>query len=912
MFTDDGGASDSVYWDLRAGQPPVVNNLGCSDTSVDIGETVSCSPSVGGGSPTSYLWSSREGNPWTGTNRAFSTHWDSPGRKQIVFEACNDEGCDIGEHWVDVVQRVDPRPIINTLGCSSSNVNTGETVSCQPGISGGSPSRYLWRSNGGTPSSGNSSRFSTHWDSPRNKQISLEVCNEGGCVTSQHTVVVEREISATLSVSASGEIVPGASIQVSGTGFPSFQSVSFVRIGGRTVQQRVRPSTDGNGQFTAKVTIPLLPPGNHDVVAEAGGKTATTSIRIEAAPPPNRPPMVSPISPLASLQLAVGSTQQFTAEATDPDNDLVKVEWFINGVIEDSEPILVSGTARKTWSYRVPSSGNYRVTAKFTDAADLNDSVEWRFEGMTAAQLHPPAPRIEDIGCSPITVSVGESVNCSPAVSGGDGSRYEWIAVGGVSRSGSQRTFSTSWSSAGWKEIEFETCNRLGSCDSSSQTITVVAGRTAGPRIQSLGCSPSGVEVGEFVTCHPQILEAGPVEYNWRAPGGSPSSGEGRSFRTRWRSEGSWEITLRACSDGQCASTSSSLAVSETPGGNRPPVAARVSPSSTITLHVGQAQTFAARAIDSEGNLHVAGWLVSRWYTPANAGFSSISTATQQFAHVFYAPGSYRVSVIYYDRRWEQAIVEWEVTVVGEGSNPTAADRGPQNDETYTVRLELEHGRVDDLVISVGLGPLDNPEWERAITLPSIGKHWNGFRGEISLNDVPSQLSTLNPNLWLKIVGSGGVAVGQVSSFALGAGQLLLESPNLPIPISGNENSFVLTNPESFAENIIGLNSDVENVYLYYQGLDEDERERFHQLLIATAASTGIKLTVEVVAGIIVVKAASAGLVLACGGPVRVVVCGILAPVLIYEFGDDAIEIIGNVAEEIREDFSYSLVAGHR
>ena len=169
----------------------------------------------------------------------------------------------------------------------------------------------------------------------------------------------------------------------------------------------------------------------------------------------------------------MGSTQQFTAEATDPDNDLIKVEWFINDVMEYSEPIRVSGTTRKTWSYRVPSSGNYRVTAKFTGAADRNDSVERRFEGMTTAQLYPPAPRIENVGCSLIVVSVGESVTCSPAVSGGDGSRYEWIAVGGVSRSGSQRTFSTSWSSAGRKEIEFETCNRLGSCDRSRETITV-------------------------------------------------------------------------------------------------------------------------------------------------------------------------------------------------------------------------------------------------------------------------------------------------------------------------------------------------------------------------------------------------------------------------------------------------------
>ena len=457
----------------RAARPPVVSGLGCSDTRVNVGETVRCSPNIGGGTPTRYLWGSREGSPWSGTSRAFSTHWDSPGRKQIVFEACNNDGCDTSEHWVEVEQRADPLPIINTLSCNSSNVATGETVSCSALLGGGSPSRYQWNARGGSPSSGSSLSFSTHWDSQGTKQISLEVCNDGGCATSQLSVSVDREISASLSVTPSRPVYAGESIQVSGSGFRYFSTIGSVRIGGRAVVLHGISATDGAGRFTTRVTVPALPQGKHDLVVDVKGQVARASIQIETEPQPKRPPRVSAVSPSASLQLEVGSTQQFTAEATDPDNDLIKVEWFINGAMEDSEPIRVSGTARKSWSYRVPSSGNYRVTAKFTDAADLNDSVEWRFEGMTTAQLYPPAPRIEDIGCSPTTVSVGESVTCSPEVSGGDGSRYEWIAVGGVSRSGSQRTFSTSWSSAGRKEIEFETCNRLGSCDRSGETITV-------------------------------------------------------------------------------------------------------------------------------------------------------------------------------------------------------------------------------------------------------------------------------------------------------------------------------------------------------------------------------------------------------------------------------------------------------
>ena len=677
-------------------------------------------------------------------------------------------------------------------------------------------------------------------------------------------------------------------------------------MGGRTVPLQFGPSTDGNGEFTVRIAVPSLSPGTYDVVAEVYGKAARTSVEINQLPQPQLPPRVSRVSPTSSLSIAVGTIQQFTAQARDPNDDITRVEWLVNGQMERSEPIGSTGDVRKSWSYRVRSTGNYRVSARFTDGIGQSGSVEWQVE----AVAQTPPPRVDGLGCGPITVAIEETVTCNPRLSGGDASRHSWRADGGVPWSGGQETFSTAWGTVGQKEIELEVCNPQNVCDTSTQIVTVEDAWAEPPKIVTLGCSPPFVEVGEFVSCYPEIRTDGPVEYSWRAAGGLPSSGDGRSFRTRWPSEGAWEMTLRVCSDGGCSNASSAGGVSETPGGNRPPVAARVSPSSPVTLRAGQAQTFTARAIDAEGNLHAAGWLVSQWYTPANVGFSSTSSSTQQFTHVFNAPGNYRVSVIYYDRRWEASIVGWDVTVVEGTSSPTGTDSGPQNDGTYTVHLELEHDRVDDLEISVGLGPLDNPEWERAITLPSIGKHSTGFRGEITLNEIPRELSSLNPNLWLKVVGSRPASVGQISSFALGTGPFLLQSPNLPIPISGNETSFVLLNPESLAEKIIGLKSDVENVYLYYQGLNEEQRDRLHRLLLTTATSAGIKLTVEVVGGILIIKAAPAVLIAACGGPARAVICAISAPVLIYEFHDDAIEIIGNAAKDIKNDFSYALGGG--
>ena len=469
-FYDAESDSHSVYWDVSVGQSPIVSNLGCSATRVQVGETVGCNPSLEGGIPTSYLWGSVDGSPWAGTDRTFSTHWDTPGRKQIAFEACNDDGCDDGKHAVTVEPQVNPPPRIDRLDCSSASVKARETVSCRARLSDsdGRPSRYQWRSQGGSPSSGNTSSFSTHWDSPGTKQISLEVCNYGGCDAGQHVVAVMPDLPATLIVTATDQIVPGASIDITGSGFRRDYTVDSLSFGDRAVLLQWNLSTDGTGGFTVRVTVPSLPPGTYDVVAEVDSELARTSIRIEVPPQPNRAPTVSHISPLTTIQLVVGTRQVFTAEAWDQDSNLSKVEWFVNGRLQNSEPLNSIGLARKSLTYAVSSVGSFRLTVTFTDSEGASDAVEWRFQGIVSTP-----PRVLALDCSPFTVSVEETVTCNPRLSGGDATEYAWSANAGVPSSGSQESFSTGWSSAGQREIELEICNSGGACDSRSQAITV-------------------------------------------------------------------------------------------------------------------------------------------------------------------------------------------------------------------------------------------------------------------------------------------------------------------------------------------------------------------------------------------------------------------------------------------------------
>ena len=99
--------------------------------------------------------------------------------------------------------------------------------------------------------------------------------------------------------------------------------------------------------------MPSLSPGTYDVVAEVYGKAARTSVRIESARTPNRAPSVSFVSSLPSSQLRVGTTQTFTAEARDPDENLTRVEWFVNGQTIHGESLNSVGSARDSLDYRV-------------------------------------------------------------------------------------------------------------------------------------------------------------------------------------------------------------------------------------------------------------------------------------------------------------------------------------------------------------------------------------------------------------------------------------------------------------------------------------------------------------------------------------------------------------------------------
>ncbi len=80
-------------------------------------------------------------------------------------------------------------PAIAALGCPSTGVRPGETITCVPRVEGEVDS-YSWAAPNGSPAAGDAEQFSTVFDDADRFEVTLEVCNGAGCATLPGTITV--------------------------------------------------------------------------------------------------------------------------------------------------------------------------------------------------------------------------------------------------------------------------------------------------------------------------------------------------------------------------------------------------------------------------------------------------------------------------------------------------------------------------------------------------------------------------------------------------------------------------------------------------------------------------------------------------------------------------------------------------
>ena len=158
-----------------------------------------------------------------------------------------------------------------------------------------------------------------------------------------------------------------------------------------------------NGTYTVTVTF-----------TDSDGESGTAEWRVEVEDPPNRAPSVSRVSPSAIDYLPTGDVT-FTATANDPDDNLKRYEWFVDGTSEDDGSwlfVLPTGTVTKDFTHTFSTAGEYAVQVTFTDDDGLSSSISWTITAVDPITMQLGAASYtvnEDDGEVDITVTLSAS-----------------------------------------------------------------------------------------------------------------------------------------------------------------------------------------------------------------------------------------------------------------------------------------------------------------------------------------------------------------------------------------------------------------------------------------------------------------------------------------------------------------------
>ena len=332
---------------------------------------------------------------------------------------------------------------------------------------------------------------------------------------------------------------------------------------------------------------------------------------------------VSPSS--RDVELEPGSSQTFTARGRDRDGNLAQVEWYLDDDEWSGGLSLVpTGSYTHSNTFSFPDVGTYRVQVEFTDTIGESDSTYWDVEvGIRVTVASNPSGRTIRVNRTNRTAPYattwvpGSRLALdvpSPQNVSGVNDRYvfsHW-SHGGSQRQTVRPTTSTTYTAnftlqhflstrteprgvgvpGGGQWYDHGSTARVGPApiltglqfshwekgdgqrigsDPAGVRVTVdtaflvqavyTPASAQSPQIDSLGCAPTTVQVGETVSCLPELSGGTPTEYDWDAIGGSPPSGTARNFSTRWNTSGAKRVDLEACNASGCDSQSQTMVV---------------------------------------------------------------------------------------------------------------------------------------------------------------------------------------------------------------------------------------------------------------------------------------------------------------------------------------------------------------
>ena len=523
----DGQSTGPVA--VVAEQAPAIDAVNCEPDAPAVGETITCSADLSGGEPDSYAWSGG-GDPADGSEASFTTTFDAVGDQTISLTVANTLGDASASTTFAVAEAPTDEdlqaPVIDAISCDPALPVVGETTTCSAELSGGEPDSYAW--SGGDPADGSEASFATAFDAVGDQTISLTVSNDAGDATQSLTVVVLEPppslgapIIDSLDCSAQLDGVVRCSAAIANEGPP----LSYAWSGGGN------PAEGDNENFVTAFntvgdrTISLTVSNSY------GAASASTTVAVEQA-------------------IQAAAIDSISCEPTKPDiGDSVTCSANLSG----GEPDFY------TWrgGGDPPGGNDATFTTTFTSAGERTISLRVQNivgEDSATASVDVQGPLrepvLEGISCDPNQPTVGDQITCSPILSGGPPTTYDWGTWGqGDPATGNGETFQTTFASHGNQDVTLQVANEYGQSIFHARNIVVLEPPQA-PIIDSLSCEPESTTVGDIVLCTATLSGDDPETYAWG--GGSANGGVayGLTYTTLFSEAGEHTVRLTVINKG--------------------------------------------------------------------------------------------------------------------------------------------------------------------------------------------------------------------------------------------------------------------------------------------------------------------------------------------------------------------------
>ncbi len=347
------------------------------------------------------------------------------------------------------------------------------------------------------------------------------------------------------------------------------------------------------------------------------------------------PALVAPTSSASPTTIATGQNSALSITAVSTGTSPYTYQWYSK--VASGSYAQITGATLPSYTFTASTTGDWTFQVQVTDATEAAVNS-------TAATITVDAAPAAVVSPAFWAMDVGQNKTFTAIPSGGSGSyaSYQWY-VDSVLQSGQvDSTFNYSSTSAGTRLITVTVTDSLGaiSPQSGPANITVNSALVA----PAVSASQVSVDQGQTFALNSTAVTSGtsPYVYEWlqKAPNSISYSAITGATSANYTyvtltstTAGSWSFELQVTDNAGSQVAVNSTAVSVTVFADP---AVSVSPAS-VTLNVGQSQTFSANATGGSGSYSSYQWYVN------GTGQSGQTAAT--FSYSPTASGTYQITV---------------------------------------------------------------------------------------------------------------------------------------------------------------------------------------------------------------------------------------------------------------------------